>query len=387
MLRLESIECVGIAIRGGMGAVYPARNIETGAPLAIKFIHQDLLHLSWARRAFLSEIEIVSQLRHPGLLHSLGSGMTGPSGWEIPRGKIGSGVPWLATNWVPGGSLSCNIKPLDWKTLREVLVQTLQSLASCHALGFIHGDVKPNNILFYREQNGEVKTVLIDFGISCPIGWSWEGEGRSPGTPAYMSPDQLEGNPLDPTTDLYGLACTAWGLSTGGPPFGWKDIRRPAGTGAASGDPSRRTPPSYQPLYPMPAGFDAWLNRLLADHRAKRYPDARAALEGLLALPAGQTVGVMKVPFGRTSPRLHLANAGAGTESGRPVSLPSWVHSHLQIAQTTLPDSPRFSAEATTQVINDISAGPWTEIGFQCQDPAVGSPSNAWRADEPKTAA
>jgi tetratricopeptide (TPR) repeat protein len=192
--------------RGGMGAVYRARHVETGGEVALKVLLDVRGPEDVAR--FVREGQAVARLRHPAVVtvHAAGEQR---------------GCPWLAMDLVAGESLRARLDrdgPLDAPTARRLFARLAAALEHAHAHGVLHRDLKPENVII--DLMGEPR--LIDFGLAQVSDRSrLTRTGDMLGTPAYMAPEQVLGDlaALGPRTDVYGLGATLFDTLTGRPPF------------------------------------------------------------------------------------------------------------------------------------------------------------------------
>jgi serine/threonine-protein kinase len=221
-----------------------------------------------------------------------------------------------------GGSLRDALMAGRHSTIGEILLlvrQLASALQYAHRHSVVHRDIKPGNILFKRG-----RPMLTDFGVAIAVGAASERRltksGYSPGTPAYMSPEQARGErDIDARADQYSLACVVLEMLTGEPPF--------TGTPqAVMSCHAKEQPPSVRILRPdVPQSFEHVLERALAKHREARFESidsfARALL-GSIRQPGGSAVSM---PLSR-SRRLCRS-----TPLGRSASLGGhWVPRWLQ---------------------------------------------------------
>ncbi len=194
---------------GGMGVVYRARHAFLRRPTAVKLLKPDHMNdVSVAR--FQREVQLASQLTHPNTIEIYDFGHTA------------DGVFYYAMEFLPGVSLAqlINIEgPVPTARVVYILKQICGSLAEAHAIGLVHRDIKPHNIMLC-ERGGEADFVkVLDFGLVKAIDKQQDTELTAPtaltGTPLYMAPERLK-NPLatDPRSDLYSLAAVAYNLLT-----------------------------------------------------------------------------------------------------------------------------------------------------------------------------
>lgn len=193
--------------RGGMATVYLADDLRRGGKVAIKVLEPDLAG-SVGHDRFLREIQIASTLTHPGILTVQDSGEAG-------------GLLYYVMPYVEGESLRERLareRQLPIAEAVAICTEVAQALASAHAQGFIHRDIKPDNIML---SGGHA--LLADFGIARAIDQAGTEKltetGLAVGTPSYMSPEQWMGGTVDGRSDLYSLGCVAFEMLVGEPPF------------------------------------------------------------------------------------------------------------------------------------------------------------------------
>ena len=198
----EVIEEVG---RGGMGVVYRARQVSLGREVAIKVLPSEMARDGQTAARFQAEARRMAQLQHPGIaqVYTVGE-------YE--------GEHYFAMQYLPGGSLQERLArgSLPVPEAVEIAIQVAEALDYAHSRGIIHRDIKPANIMF----DGEGRAVVTDFGIAkAADGTMMTATGIALGTPAYMSPEQVKGNPIDGRADLYSLGVVLYEMVCGRPPF------------------------------------------------------------------------------------------------------------------------------------------------------------------------
>lgn len=200
--------------KGSMAAVYAAEQMAVGREVAVKVldptIHVDLPELN---DRFVAEAQIIARLTHPNTLRL------------FDYGRTRDGRPYYVTELLRGRALSDVISegPMDPATVVEILEQAAGSLAEAHELGIVHRDLKPANIFIDRIGN-HLSVKILDFGLAKATGGGEFSRqltmvGSLVGTPAYMSPEQCLGQPVDGTSDLYSLGVIAYECITGRLPF------------------------------------------------------------------------------------------------------------------------------------------------------------------------
>jgi eukaryotic-like serine/threonine-protein kinase len=209
---------------GGMGIVhrgwlyYNPRGRRAGTPphpVAVKVLHPLLKGRERARKLFLGEARALARLSHPNIVHFFA--LVEECGQlalviELVEGQPLSEIITDAARRARPGGIPC----LPFVRAWFYFSQLLGALAAIHALGIIHRDVKPSNVLVRTD--GVVK--LTDFGIArVPAEEARTTGGMAPGTGAYMSPEQVTGGEIDPRSDLYSAAIVLFEMLTGVTPF------------------------------------------------------------------------------------------------------------------------------------------------------------------------
>jgi hypothetical protein len=190
---------------GGMGRVYLGMS-PAGRAVAIKVVHPDLASDAEFLRRFQQEVAAARAVSGIYTAPVVASGLD-----ERP--------PWLATAFVPGPSLDQVVGengPLPEPALWPLLAGLVEALQAIHACGVVHRDLKPPNVLLAADG-----PRVIDFGISrATDGTALTAAGVVFGTPGYMSPEQAEGKPAGPASDVFALGCVIGYAATGAGPFG-----------------------------------------------------------------------------------------------------------------------------------------------------------------------
>jgi len=195
--------------QGGMATVYLAHDVRHGRHVALKVMRPDLTRTLGAER-FLREIQLVAKLSHPHILPLFDSGEA-------------DGLLWYVMPNVDGRSLRHRMteaRQLPVDEAVRIAAEVAGALDYAHRHGVVHRDIKPENILI---QDGHA--LVADFGIGKALSAAdtvtvVETEaGTSLGTPAYMSPEQASGEPVDARSDLYSLGCVLYEMLVGEPPF------------------------------------------------------------------------------------------------------------------------------------------------------------------------
>jgi serine/threonine protein kinase len=248
-------EVIGNLGCGATSRVDKARDTILGRTVALK----TLVHAFGApteQKQFLREAQIVSQLSHPSIINLYDVG--------IEEGN----VAYLVMEYVTGKTLQQVLleTPIPFPRACAWIADLAGALSRAHRAGIIHGDVKPANILV--TEDGNVK--LGDFGIA-RFATQVSGSGRLMGTPAYLSPEQIRGEPQNTRSDLFSLGIVLYQMLTGVPPFEGSSVSAVCAQilSAEPIPPTQRNPG-------LPAGIDHVILRCLAKSPADRYPSAES---------------------------------------------------------------------------------------------------------------
>jgi serine/threonine protein kinase len=214
--RFEVLSLLGA---GGMGRVYKARHTLTGAMVALKVLHPALVNEAESLKRFHNEAAALSKLNNPHVVKVLSFG--------IADGR----QPYLAMEFVEGIPLTQRIGEGNSEGNSSMLGliglfrQCCDGLMVAHENGVIHRDIKPGNILLSRLHDGSEWVKIADFGLAKVLSTTGGGvqaltsTGQVFGSPAYMSPEQCNGQPVDQRTDIYSLGCVMYECVAGKPPF------------------------------------------------------------------------------------------------------------------------------------------------------------------------
>jgi serine/threonine protein kinase len=284
-------EVIGNLGCGATSRVDKARDTILGRTVALK----TLVHSFGAateQKQFLREAQIVSQLSHPSIINLYDVG--------IEEGN----VAYLVMEYVTGKTLQQVLleSPIPFPRACAWAADLAGALARAHRAGIIHGDVKPANVLV--TDDGNVK--LGDFGIA-RFATQVSGSGHMMGTPAYLSPEQIRGEPQNTRSDLFSLGIVLYQMVTGVAPFEGSSVSAVCAQilSAEPIPPTQRNPA-------LPAGIDHVILRSLAKSPAGRYPSAESLAASLY-------------PFARLAP-------GAAEPQPRPPvsSKRSWLTRPMQ---------------------------------------------------------
>ncbi|MGO8956038.1 MAG: serine/threonine-protein kinase [Streptosporangiaceae bacterium] len=290
--------------RGGMADVYRAYDSRLDRQVALKVLAPGLAADDAFRRRFIRESRAAAAVDDPHIIPVFEAGES-------------NGVLFIAMRYVRGGDvrrLLDSSGPLPPAQAAEIISQAASALDAAHARGLVHRDVKPANMLL--EAGGAVDrpghVYLSDFGLSkTAVAISGiTATGQFLGTLDYVAPEQIEGRQLDGRSDQYSLACSAFEMLCGEPPF-----RREQGVSVMYAHLSE-APPRLRLMRPeLPAEVDVVMARALAKAPADRYASCRefaAALGAALGLAAARVVSEQPPAHPLTQIALPLV-AGGGT--------------------------------------------------------------------------
>jgi tRNA A-37 threonylcarbamoyl transferase component Bud32 len=284
---------------GAMAGVYLAEHQGVGATIVLKVLQPGLAEEPQVVESFLREARIAAEIHHDNVIDIFYSGRS-------PEGFV-----FLAMEYVRGTTLQEVLEsegPMPWRRAKPLLVEIAGALAAAHAIGVVHRDVKPENVLVGRKGKGAdaVEYVkVVDFGIANARGDIGGAEGVC-GTPEFMPPEQAQGQEPDARDDVYAFGCLAYQVLTGEVPFRADDVprvllmhlREPV-----------QPPRERRPDLEIPQGAEDVIMRALEKKRADRFQDM-AEVQRLLSEvkePAPQADLPVPVPAPRSKPALGAA--------------------------------------------------------------------------------
>jgi len=267
--RYEDIHFLG---EGGMGTVYRGRDPRLGRIVALKLLKGTDPN-AWAR--FIQEARSQARIEHEHVCRVYEAG-------EV------DGEPFIAMQYIEGESLSKLAANLSLEQRVKIIGEVSAAVHEAHRLGIIHRDIKPGNIMLERRIDGTLKPYIMDFGLAKEV----EEKGKTVtgavlGTPAYMSPEQAQGDihTMDRRSDVYSLGATLYSLIAGHPPFvaehHWKLLLLVAFEDA---------PPLSKVKKGVPPDLETIVMKCLERDPARRYDSARALAEDLQRYLDGEPI-------------------------------------------------------------------------------------------------
>ncbi|MHC3004947.1 protein kinase domain-containing protein [Gordonia metallireducens] len=343
---------------GGMGEVYLVENLQLERREALKVISTAVSAQPGFNQRFTNEAKTTAKLDHRSII-------------TIHQYGIEDGSPWFSMSYVDGKDLTEErLKPAEVST---VVTQVADALDYAHRHQVVHRDIKPANILVTRDPGSGVidRALVLDFGIAKLAGSAnLTGTHSFIGTVAFSAPETLEGADATARSDQYSLACTAYALLAGQPPF------------VGQSEPSvmlghiQRPVPHIGQLRGDLAHLDPVFQRALAKDPAARYPDCRsfaAALESVIASPSakGNTIAAASVP----PPTL------VGGSTGAP-SAPQPLYGR-PYGQNTPPPQPTMTGPSGPQPLMNHPSGPGATASISGPQPLHSSRPQAAMAYAP----
>ena len=283
--------------RGGMAEVHAGRDTRLDRPVAIKIMRSELSHQQLVRERFESEARLAARLTHPNVVAVFDSGEE-------------AGVPYIVMDRLPGETLQGRMAEgrMSETEVRQLAVEVLAALETAHAAGVLHRDIKPANIL----ATGGGHWKVTDFGIAKALevgSGDATATGLVLGTPAYLAPERLVGDPATVASDVYSLGVVLYEALAGRRPFGGDSAD--AWSGALVGTP-------LVPLSEVRPGTDpvlaAAVERALAPDPNVRFWSAAemaAAIQRTVPVDPGATAVMGTGPATQIMPPAYAPRAGA----------------------------------------------------------------------------
>jgi non-specific serine/threonine protein kinase len=266
---LGGYEIEDVAGRGGMGVVYRAREPNLERTVALKVIASRLARDARFRRRFLRESQLAARIEHPNVL-------------PIYRAGEDDGHLFLAMRYVDGTDLGALLRQgaLSPADATRLVTDIARALDAAHALGLVHRDVKPANVLLGPAENPS-SVYLADFGLTVEADAASEltATGQWIGTPAYVAPEQIRGAGVDARTDVYALGAVLYHCLTGGVPFEATSVPEALAAHLAT-PPPRPT----DRVAALPVGLNDVIARAMSKERSDRYASAGELANAVAAI-------------------------------------------------------------------------------------------------------
>jgi serine/threonine-protein kinase len=295
---------------GGMGKVYLAEHVKMNRQCAVKVMNSALLNDSDSAQRFAREASNAARIIHPNVAAVFDYGEA-------------DGVVYLVMEYVEGEPLT---RLLERETMLpaaravDIAHQVAEALVAAHELGIIHRDLKPDNIIVAPNKNGRDIAKVVDFGIAKAIeeapGESLTRTGLVIGTPEYMSPEQLLGDPVDARSDIYSLGCILYQMLTGRRTFD-----EPTREQMIKRRLTEKAPHPRDLVPELPKTLDLIVARMLARTPQDRYAtvaEARDLLIPAIALEGGFDDPSWRQPTTRSNPTVYIQAAEQPTQEMTP---------------------------------------------------------------------
>ncbi len=377
--RLGPFRLLKLLGAGGMGMVFAAEDSGLSRPVALKTLRPELFADRPSVERFLAEARAVARVKNPYvvIIHQVG---------EI------DGIPFFIQELLEGESLETRCRRMPALSAGEIVRigrELSEGLAAAHGQGLLHRDIKPGNIWLEHPRE---QVRLLDFGLARAV----EGTGQLTaagvvvGTPAYMSPEQAEGHPLDVRADLFSIGVVLYQLATGRRPF------EGVGTLAVLKALATVNPPLAHTLNPaIPPELSQLIDQLLAKDREQRPASALEVSARLsriaIALKENPRLSVMRSQRFRSAAFwaavacvllggffLVLTNRDGGYPTAK---VDADTPKPVELASETLRDDFEHSSDRSRQPTNVVLAEAFSPTSNPFPKPAV-APFNATQANE-----
>ena len=316
---------------GGMSRVVVARDVALDRQVVIKVLPPNVTATISVDR-FRREIMLAAALQHPNVVPVLRAG-------EL------NGVPYFVMPYIEGESLRARMMrgPLSVRETVTILKDVARALAFAHGRGIIHRDIKPDNVMLSAGA-----AVVADFGVAKalsasrttgprPVAPTITGVGTSPGTPAYMAPEQAAADPkTDHRADIYSLGIVAYEMLTGTPPFHGRSPQM-----LLAAQLSEKPAPLSTRRYDVPKLLSDLINQCLEKDPARR-PDSAVFVLRTLEDPATLS-GVFEAPVSARR-RWQRGRALLGTALLVATGVATWSWSARQARLDATPPAPAVVA-------------------------------------------
>lgn len=317
---------------GGMGTVYRAHDTVLERQVALKFLPPLSTRLDDEER-LLKEARSAGSLQHPNIctIHEIG--------------QTDDGRPFIAMALYEGETLTERLRrgPLPVEEAVTIAVQIARGLEAAHGRGILHRDVKPANVILGTDGTAR----LLDFGLATVVDATMGASAATPGTLAYMSPEQVRGDSLDARTDLWSLGVVLYEMLTGRRPFRGENDR------TLFQSILEEDPGSLSEQVQIPRPLVTLVERLLSKDPGSRHRTASEVLPDLIhALPSESASGLRRRPRHRTA-----LLAGSAAALAALVGIALWLPGRLEQSRPAAMGAPGEPSIAVLPLAN-LSADP-----------------------------
>lgn len=355
---------------GGMGAVYESYQATVKRAVAIKILPSAMAQTPGYLERFAREVELMAHLAHPHILPVIEHG-------------VDKGVSFLVMRIVTGGSLEQRLhafqRPSLYETLR-VMQQVSSALDYAHKNKVVHRDLKASNVLFDSEGNA----YLTDFGIAKLLvdTASLTSTGQVMGTPAYMAPEQWQGEMVDARTDLYALGIMLYHMLTGQLPF-----VAPTPLAVMNKHFNEKPAPPTTFDETLPAELNVIVETALAKRREERYTSAGALYEALESACAALMSGAPRKLDFLTRPLPQFTEIVTRPPTPAPLEYatvedrqtPSAPSAPLPVSAQPMPTpassgTPPWGASQSPSIPTPSPTPPWGSVQSAAPSPSIPAP-------------
>lgn len=273
--------------RGGLGEVFRAEDTQLHRLVAIKRMHSEDIEAGERAEKVIQEARHLAALQHPNIV----------TVYDVIEDR---GDVLVVMELLRGRTLQDIVEsaPLLEQDLGNVMRQALEGLIAAHALGMLHRDIKPGNLMLVDLPSGAFQVKILDFGLAKiapePSSQTLDQTGALMGSVYTMSPEQFEGRPLDVRSDLYSLGCVAYFALTGYYPFNGKNVPE-----VICAHLQRRMAPLKSLREDLSPYLCEWVGRMMAtypEHRPQSAGEALEELKEVLGARATETVSAPVEP-------------------------------------------------------------------------------------------
>lgn len=273
--RYKLLELLG---EGGMGKVYKAHDKRLNRYVALKFLKENNPE---KQKRFLQEAKAQAKLKSDGICKI----------YEV--GEM-DGKSFISMQYIEGKNLRETAKEMNLEMKVSIIKKVAEGLQEAHKLGILHRDINPSNIMVERDENGEYKPYIMDFGLAKEVAEpSLTQDGVIMGTLFYMSPEQASGanQNLDRRSDIYSLGATLYEILSGEPPFKGEFVEVLEKIRKEEPEPLRKKNPS------IPKDIESIANKCLEKDPNLRYKNTKELVEDLNRFLNGEPVKARKTTF------------------------------------------------------------------------------------------
>ncbi len=274
---LDRYELVRRVAQSRMSEVFEAKHVHTGKRVALKLLEGKVIGDEDVGQRLRREAQATSAIGDPNIVSI------------TDFGTIEDGGMYMVMEWVEGSTLraALDAAPIPPILALDIVGQVAQGLASAHLIGIIHRDIKPENIMVCPGPDNSMRVKILDFGVAkltAPDQLRITTTGAIVGTPAYISPEQARGLPIDERADIYSLGCVLYELLTGTTVFAGGS---PMEMLLMHANEEPELPSSRAPEREIPAALDEIVMRCIAKEKEERIPSMPALRDSLRNLEKG----------------------------------------------------------------------------------------------------